>query len=186
MFDDAWNVGWLEAIVRIMDIMSTRIAHCRMKHGDRQASEVVPRVSQILKHRWDASASISVVEIENGCGDFKAIESVSGREESVDDKNVISSMPLVPGGAHSIHIVRPSLQWCTCRVWQDYLYPCCHACAVFRRWDVRDFRYVLSSESCSSILQFRIRSEDVRENIFPVCVDNINYDKASKPPIVRG
>ena len=60
MFDDARNVGWLE---RIVDIMSTRISHCCMKHADRQASEVVPRVSKIMKHRWDASASISIVEI---------------------------------------------------------------------------------------------------------------------------
>ena len=83
--------------------MSTRISHCCMKHADRQASEVVPRVSQIMKHRWDASASISNVEIEDGCDDFKAIESVS-----VDDKNLISSMPLGLGGAHSVHIVKPS------------------------------------------------------------------------------
>jgi hypothetical protein len=78
IFDDARNVRWLEAVVRIVDIMSTRISHCRIKHADRQALEVVPRVSQTMKHRWDASVSISVVEIEDGCGDFKAIESVSG------------------------------------------------------------------------------------------------------------
>jgi hypothetical protein len=64
MFDDARNVGWHEAIVRIADIMSTRISHCCIKHADRQASEVVTRVSQIMKHQWDASASISVIEIE--------------------------------------------------------------------------------------------------------------------------
>jgi hypothetical protein len=56
-----------------------------------------------MKHPWDASASISNVEIEDGCDDFKAIESVS-----VDDKNLISSMPLGLGVAHSVHIVKPS------------------------------------------------------------------------------
>jgi hypothetical protein len=145
MFDDARNVGWLEAIVRIADIMSTRISYCRMKHADRQAYEIVPHVSQIMKYRWDASASISVIEIEDGCVDFKTIESMSGREESVDNKNVISIMPLIPGGAHSVHIVKPSLHWCTCGVWQDYLYPCRHACTVFRKWDERDFRCVLQN-----------------------------------------
>jgi hypothetical protein len=185
MFDDARDVGWLEAIVRIVDIMSTRISHCRMKHADRQASEVVPRVSQIMKHRWDASASISVVEIEDGCGDFKAIESLSGQEESVDNEDVILRMPLVPGGAHSVHIVKPNLQWCTCGVWQDYLYPCRHACAVFRKWDERDFRYVLQIY-VHRYYTFEYVQKMYEKNIFPVCVDNIHYDKASKPPIVRG
>jgi hypothetical protein len=156
-----------------------------MKHADRQASEVVPHVSQIMKHRWNASASLSVSEIEDRCGDFKAIKSVSGREESVDDKNMISSMPLVPGGAHSVHIVKPSLQWCTCGVWQDYLYPCCHACAVFRKWDKRDFRYVLQSH-VHQYYTFECIQKMYKKNIFPLCVDNINYDKASKSPIVRG
>jgi hypothetical protein len=48
MFDDAHNVGWLEAIVRIVDIMSTRISHCRIKHADRQASEVVPHLEFVF------------------------------------------------------------------------------------------------------------------------------------------
>jgi hypothetical protein len=74
MFDDARDVGWLEAICAFVDIKSTRISHCCMKHADRQASEVVPRVSRIMKHRWDASAFISDVEKEDGRGDFKAID----------------------------------------------------------------------------------------------------------------
>ncbi len=79
------------------------------------------------------------VALEDKCGDFKAIESESGREESVDNEDVISSVPLVPGGAHSVHIVKPNLQWCTYGIWQDCLYPCCHGCAVFQKWDERDF-----------------------------------------------
>jgi hypothetical protein len=126
-----------------------------------------------MKHRWDASASISVVEIEDGCGDFKAIESVPGREESVDNENVISSMPLVPGGAHSVHIVKPSLQWCTCGVWQDNLYPRCHACAVFRKWDERGFQYVLQNH-VHRYYTFKYVQKMYKRSIFPVRVDNIN------------
>ena len=59
----------------------------------------------------------------------------------------------------------------------------CMCCVPEMGWEGLS---ICPSESCSSILHFRIRSEDVRENIFPVCVDNINCDKASKPPIVRG
>jgi hypothetical protein len=166
MFDDARNVGWLEAIVRIVDIMSTRISHCCMKHVDRPASEVVPCISQIMKHWW-------VIEIEDGCGDFKAIESVSGREESVYNEKVISSMPLVPGGEHSVHIVKPSLQWCTCGVWQDNLYPRCHACAVFRKWDERGFQYVLQNH-VHRYYTFKYVQKMYKRSIFPVRVDNIN------------
>ena len=43
-------------------------------------------------------------------------------------------------------LAKPNLQWCTCGVWQDYLYPCRHhGCAVFRKWDERDLRYVLQN-----------------------------------------
>jgi hypothetical protein len=98
---------------------------------------------------------------------------------------MISSMPLVPGGAHSVHIVKPSLQWCTCGVRQDYLYPCRHACAVFRKWDERDFQYVLQNH-VRRYYTFEYVEKMYEKNVFPVCVDNINYDKASKPPIVRG
>jgi hypothetical protein len=134
MFADAQEVGWLEAIKQIVDIMSTRISQCCMKHGDRETSDVVPCVSQIGKIWWDASAAIQVMEIERGSGDFKAIESLSGQEESVDNRDVISNMPMLSGGQHSVHIVKPNLHWCSCGIWQDYLYPCCHASAVYRKW----------------------------------------------------
>ena len=60
MFADAQDVGWLEAIERIVDIMSTRISQCRMKHVARETSEVVTSVGQIVKLRWDASAKIQL------------------------------------------------------------------------------------------------------------------------------
>jgi len=50
---------------------------CRQKYAQRDGSEVVPRVAQILKHRWDAAASMTVNELEVGCGDFKVVEPAS-------------------------------------------------------------------------------------------------------------
>jgi len=48
MLADAHAVGWLEAIERIVDIMSTRIYNCRTKYVDRDPpSDVVSRVAQI-------------------------------------------------------------------------------------------------------------------------------------------
>ena len=67
MFAQARTVGWQEAVESIVDVMSTRISTCRTKHIDREPGEVVPRVAQILKRRWDAAASITVVELVHGC-----------------------------------------------------------------------------------------------------------------------
>ncbi|KAI2504091.1 MULE transposase domain [Fragilaria crotonensis] len=75
MFAQARTVEWLEAVESIVDVMSTRISTCQTKHIDREPGEVVPCVAQILKRRWDAVASITVVELVHGreiqcCGAF--------------------------------------------------------------------------------------------------------------------
>jgi hypothetical protein len=77
MFSEARDLGWLEAVNKIIDIMSTRVCVCRKKYAERDGSEVVPRVAQILKRRWDAAASMTVNELEVGCGDFKVVEPTS-------------------------------------------------------------------------------------------------------------
>ena len=131
------------------EILNTRILNCLIQRAApppaetscnkillgslSETSEVVPCESQIVKIRWDASAVIQVMEIERRSGDFKAIKSLSGREESVDNEDVIANMPMLSGGQHSVHIVKPNSQWCSCEIWQDYLYPCHHACAVYRK-----------------------------------------------------
>jgi hypothetical protein len=81
MFSEARDLGWLEAVNKIIDIMSTRVCVCRKKYAERDGSEVVPRVAQILKRRWDAAASMTVNELEVGCGDFKVVEPTSIVEE---------------------------------------------------------------------------------------------------------
>ena len=77
MFCGARDLGWLESVNKLIDVMLTRICVCRKKYGDREAAEVVPRVAQILKLIWDAAASMTVVELEKGCGDFKVVEPTS-------------------------------------------------------------------------------------------------------------
>jgi hypothetical protein len=76
--------GWLDAVNKLVDIMSTRICTCRAKYAERDGSEVVPRVAQMLKKRWDAAASMIVLELEAGCGDFKVVEPSSVVEDSDD------------------------------------------------------------------------------------------------------
>ncbi len=72
--------GWLEAAVnKTINIrMLTRVCVlCYQKYAQQDGSEVVPRVAQILKRRWDAAASMTVNEFEVGCGDFKVVEPAS-------------------------------------------------------------------------------------------------------------
>jgi SWIM zinc finger len=35
-------------------------------------------------------------------------------------------------GLRRIHIVKPGQQWCSCGMWQEFLYPCRYGCAVYR------------------------------------------------------
>ena len=49
MFDDARDCGWLDAVIKLVDIMSTRICKCQAKYTERDGSEVVPREAQMLK-----------------------------------------------------------------------------------------------------------------------------------------
>jgi hypothetical protein len=52
MFGEARDLGWLEAVDKLVDIMSTRtIFQCRMKHGTKEATRVVPKVEYKLQLR---------------------------------------------------------------------------------------------------------------------------------------
>ena len=183
MFAQARTVGWLEAVESIVDVMSTRISTCRTKHMDQNPGEVVPRVAQLLKRRWDAAASITVVELERGCGDFKVAEPASTVQDS--DRNPhLPSMPFVAGQQSNIYIVKPDLQWCTCGTWQDVLYPCRHGCAVIRKWKEKDFSYVLQN-LVHPYYKFEYVQQIYKNNIFPACIENVKYDNATKPPVVN-
>jgi hypothetical protein len=97
----------------------------------------VPCVAQILKRRWDAAASITVVELVHGCGDFKVVEPSTVQDSDKDPH--LPSMPYIAGQPNTVYIVKPELQWCSCGIWQDVLYPCRHACAIFRKWKEKEF-----------------------------------------------
>lgn len=183
MLADARAVGWLEAIERIVDIMSTRIYNCRTKYVDRDPSDVVSRVAQILKVRWDAAASMSVIELESGSGDFKVVEPYSLQEQQDKDER----LPIMPAtaGQQSIHIVKPELEWCSCGVWQDVLYPCRHACAVYRKWKEKEFTYILQ-HLVHPYYTFDFVQKMYKNNIYPACLDSVQYDCETKPPASRG
>ena len=165
MFAQARIVGWLEAVESIVDVMSTRISTCRTKHIDREPGEVVPRVAQILKRRWDAAASITVVELVHGCGDFKVVEPSTVQDSDKDPH--LPSMTYIAGQPNTVYIVKPELQWCSCGIWQDVLYPCRHACAIFRKWKEKDFGYILRN-LVHPYYKFEYVQEMYKNNIFPM------------------
>ena len=179
MFADARTVGWVEAAEKIIDIMSDRICCCRLKYDSRDDTEVVPRVAQILKKRWDASAAMSVAELERGCGDFKVVEPSVLAEDMSDHPSPTPNSH----GDHSIHIVKPDLQWCSCGVWQDFLFPCRHGCAVFRKCKEYNFQFMLSN-LVPAYYKFEYVKKTFTSNVFPACLDGIEHDKVTKPPIV--
>ena len=182
MFAQAQNVWWLEAVESIVDVMSTRISTCRAKHIDREPGEVVPRVAQILKRRWDAAASITLVELVRGWGDFKVVEPSTVQES--DNNSHLPNMPFNAGQPNTIYIVKPELQWWTCGIWQDVLYPCWHGCAVFRKRKEKDFSYVLQN-LVHPYDKFECVKQMYTNNILPACIDNVKYHDTTRPPVVK-
>ena len=141
----------------------------------------MPRVAQILKRRWDAAASITVVELVHGCGDFKVVEPSTVQDSDKDPH--LPSMPYNAGQPNTVYIVKPELQWCSCGIWQDVLYPCRHGCAIFRKWKEKDFGYILRN-LVHPYYKFEYVQEMYKNNIFPACIDNVKYDGVTRPPVV--
>jgi len=186
MFTQARDLPWKDALEKIVDIMSTRIGDCRTKYLKRDDSEVVPRVAQILKARWDAAASMSVMEIELGCGDFKVTSaeygtSDEGREHQ--DTGLAADAYESPLQQQKTHIVKPAAQWCSCGVWQDCMFPCRHGCAVYRKWNEVDLNYVFANLVDANYTFGNVKNT-FKRNVFPVSLDGIQYDGVTKPPLV--
>jgi hypothetical protein len=188
VFGESQPLGWLECIDRLVEIRSNRIFRCHTKHMEKDSTQIfVPRVTERLQARWDAVVSLSVIELEVGCRDFKVVEVVSSlQEQDFDGDDRIGQMPLSVG-TQVVHIVKPnSRQWDSNNVWQEFLYPCCHGCAVYRKWEEKDMKYVLQN-----VVHVFYRYEYVQklfnQNAFPTCIaDNAIYDGEMKPPVVTG
>jgi hypothetical protein len=77
-----------------------------------------------------------VMEIELGCGEFKVTSSEYGSTADEGKHDIVLSVAhRSPMQQQSIHIVRPGVQLlCLCGAWQDCMFPCRHACAVYRKW----------------------------------------------------
>jgi hypothetical protein len=111
MFGEARDLGWLEAVDKLVDVMSTRIFQCRQKHAKKEGTKVVPKVHEKLQLRWDAAAALS------GCGDFNVVEMCGLQEEEFEGRDDKIGMVPPSVGSQRIHIVKPGQQWCSCCVW---------------------------------------------------------------------
>ena len=151
---------------------------CRKKYSGHDRSEVVPRVTQIMKVRWDAAASMTVMQLESGCGDYKVVEASSLAEDDLAENTVQAAGYL---DQNRINIVKPYLQSCSCGVWQDFLYPCQHACAVFREWKEKDFASVVGN-LVHPYYSFEFIENTFKNNVFPVCLETIEYDDVTREP----
>ena len=145
---------------------------------------MVPKVADRLQKRSDAAASLSVMELELGCGNFKLVEMSSLQEEDYEGDDKIGQTPLSVG-SQDIHIVKPAQQWCSCGVWQEFLYPCRHGCAVYRMWEEKELKYVLE-KVVHVFYRYDYVQKLFNQNVFPTCIDNATYDGETKPPVVTG
>ena len=87
---------------------------------------------------------------------------------------------LLSVGSQVIHIVKLEQQWCSCGMWQEFLYPCRHGCAVYWKWEEKDLKYVLEKVVHDYVQKL------FNQNVFPTCIDNATYDGERKPPVVTG
>jgi hypothetical protein len=78
---------------------------------------------------------LSVIELQGGCGDFKVVEICGLQEVEFEKEDNKSNMVPPSVGSQRIHIVKLGRQWCSCGVWQEFLYPRRHGCAVYRKWE---------------------------------------------------
>ena len=124
---------------KLIDVMVRRICNCREKYEGKDGSKVVPRVERLINRRWEATAVISVMELENGRGVYTTTSCDHGGVEDEDDTYTL------PLQRNSTHIVKPDDMRCSCGVWQDTLLPCQHACAVYRKTKSVEKEYILAN-----------------------------------------
>ena len=89
------------------------------------------------------------------------------------------------GARNAVHTARPTTSECTCGLRQDYLVLCRHACAVLKQhcqmtWEDIQNVHVHPYYTCGSLHQL------YSKNIFQACLDNLEYDGMTYPPLVRG
>ena len=185
MFNSARDLPWMDAIEKMINIMLTRISTLRTKYAQHEDSEVVPPAQQLLRRRWDGTASISVIELEDGNGIFRTSTAHIGgveMEHGVEGQTWRPRDHGLPLQRQNSHIVKLHAKWCSCGVWQDTLLPCIHACSVYRKINGADLNYILVN-LVHDYHKYGFLKRTFKKNIYPVSLDNLSYDGETKPPL---
>jgi SWIM zinc finger len=128
---------------------------------------------------------MSVLEVEENCGNFEVIASDYEDPEDDDNDNDIVIVGVDVARHHqSLHMVKPDQQWCTCGAWQDCMFPCRHGIAVYRLHKGTDLTYV-TSELVHEYHKFGYVKQTFKQNIYPVSMDCLKSDGITRPPIVK-
>ncbi len=146
MLVEARKLGWLEAVEKILDVMSTKISQRCQKYKQRDGNEGVQRVAQVVCKSWDDAASMDVFNLEDESNEFKVVDTCGVR--SAASNETPGGAPL-QSGQQSTRILRPGRHWCSCG-------------GYGRSIDTRACMLVLTSENglkvTYSIMSFRARS----------------------------
>ena len=174
----------MDALEKLIDVMVRRICNCRAKYEGKDGSTVLPRAERLINRRWEATAAISVIELENGHGVYTTSSCDHGGVEDKDEHDnprSLSRRGTLPLQQNSTHIVKPDDMWCSCGVWQqDTLLPCRHTCAVFRKTKSVEKEYILAN-LVHEYYTYSYVQQTFIKNIFPVSLDTLAYDGETKP-----
>ena len=81
-------------------------------------------------------------------------------------------------------IVSPTTRECSCGKWQEYLYPCRHAIAWFRKWRDLNLDWILDHE-VDDLWRFKNLKALYLPNLYPVIWSTLRCDEVTLPPLIR-
>ena len=68
MFNAARDLPCMDVLDKVIDVMKRWICACRKKYEQNDAFVILPSAGRIMNSQWEASAAISVMELEVGSG----------------------------------------------------------------------------------------------------------------------
>ena len=77
--------------------------------------------------------------------------------------------------------MKPQQQHCTCGKWQEHRYPCRHGMAYFRKWEEREFKWILDNK-VHFFYKYECLQALYKPNLVPVITESIRYDGVTLPP----
>jgi Zinc knuckle/SWIM zinc finger len=153
-----------------------------LKYEGKDGSKILPRAERLVNRRWEVTAAISVMELENGRGVYTTIScDYGGLKDDDDDPRSLSRGGILPLQRSNTHIVKPDDMWCSCGVWQDTLLPCRHACAVYCMAKLVEKEYIMAN-LINKYYTHSYVQKTFKKNVFPVSLDTMAYDGQTTPP----